>query len=87
MAVVEVLVYLYLPLWVPDRRNWKSALHTQLQLDSSWEEDEVTKNAACLGTGSLFLTGFLLRLQDLSAKSLAGLLLKCSHCEDGRSEQ
>lgn len=60
MAADEVLAYLYLPLWVPDRRNWKSALYTQLQLDWSWEEDEVTKNAACLGIGSLFLTGFLL---------------------------
>lgn len=65
MAADEVLVYLYLPLWVPDRRNWKSALYTQLQLDSSWEEDEVTKNVACLGIGSLFLTRFLLSLQDL----------------------
>lgn len=54
MAIDKVLVYLYLPLLVPDRRNWKSALYAQLQLDPSWEEDEVTKKAACLEMGFFF---------------------------------
>lgn len=48
-----------------------SALYTQLQLDSSWKEDEVTKTVACLGTGSLFLTWPLLNLQDLSSQVIS----------------
>lgn len=55
MATDKVLVYLYLPLLVPDRRNWKSALYVQLQLDQSWEEDEVTKNAAPFEQAPLLL--------------------------------
>lgn len=63
MATDKVLVYLYLPLLVPDRRNWKSALYAQLQLDPIWEEDEVTQNAACLEQAPFLLAEFLLSLK------------------------
>jgi hypothetical protein len=65
--------------WVPDRRNWKSALYAQLQLDPSWEKDEVTKNAACFGMGFFFCShSLLISLKDLfsQVETFSCLLLK-----------
>lgn len=55
----------------------------RLQLDLGWEEDEVTKNTACLGQAPFLLTEFLLNLELLfsQVKKGAGLLgVNCQSC-------
>lgn len=55
----------------------------RLQLDLGWEEDEVTKNTACLGQAPFLLTEFLLNLKLLfsQVKKGAGLLgVNCQSC-------